>query len=200
MTLTFLIGWKMCLDCAEGFHSLCTLGCTPCHGKLSEQIVDSPEASDTLEADQEIDRVRKTRKGKNKNDAKKKARDRELKDPQSTGRHRAVTLHGKADPSQPCEWQEMANCGGGSFPILGCVSGVQENLHHGPDKNTLNNERNNIHKICSRCHNRWHTLNDPGYEWDGHHAAHSPREPTLEDIKLDNERWKTVVIKNVKRE
>lgn len=54
--------------------------------------------------------------------------------------------------------------GGGEFPIQGCSDGVQLNRHHGPDKNTLNNEPGNVHRICAHCHNRWHAKNDPDYD------------------------------------
>ena len=174
----------LCIDCAEGFSELCQLG-----GCATEPEVAS--LTDLL-ANGFSEPPKKLR------DSRRKKNDINLKDPQSTGRHRAVAIHGKADPGEACEWLGLANCGGGYFPILGCDSGVQENLHHGPDKNTLNNERINIHKICSQCHNRWHTMNDPDYEWDGHHPLHSPRKPNDSDFRIDNERWKNRRIKVAK--
>ena len=191
----------LCLDCAEGFPELCQLGgCEKPEEKKNDvkTIPELLEDTDWLEPEK-----RKSRKGEildpeRKRDSRRKKNDGNLKDPHSTGRKRAVTLHGHANPEEPCEWRGKANCGGGQFPILGCNDGVQENLHHGPDKNTLNNERENIHKICSQCHNRWHTLNDPGYEWDGHHELHAPREPEEEDVVLDSMRWKTVTVTKAK--
>lgn len=177
-----------CIDCAEGFPELCQLG-----GCQSEAEITSLEGLIASGGFSAVDEVKKkprdSRRGKN---------DMNLKDPQSTGRHRAVSIHGKANPEEPCEWLGLANCGGGSFPILGCDSGVQENLHHGPDKNTLNNERINIHKICSQCHNRWHTMNDPDYAWDGHHPIHAPRKPNDSDFKIDKERWKNRRVKKAR--
>jgi hypothetical protein len=63
-----------------------------------------------------------------------------------------------------CEWASLKEAGGGVFPIIGCPGNNAVNRHHGPDKNTLNNESTNVHRICSPCHNRWHTRNDPIYE------------------------------------
>lgn len=177
----------LCIDCAEGFPELCQLG--GCKREPEVTSLKDILASDVFSEPEPTKKVRDSRRKKN---------DMNLKDPQSTGRHRAVAIHGKADPEEPCEWRGLANCGGGHFPILGCDSGVQENLHHGPDKSTLNNERSNIHKICSQCHNRWHTMNDPDYEWDGHHPDHSPRKPTDSDFTIDNQRWKNRRIKVAK--
>lgn len=176
---------SMCIDCAEGFPELCQAG-----GCKVEPEVTS--LASLLAGDGFSEVTKKPR------DSRRVKNDMNLKDPQSTGRHRAVAIHGKADPDEPCEWRGLANCGGGRFPILGCNSGVQENLHHGPDKNTLNNERINIHKLCSQCHNRWHTLNDVDYEWDGHHPLHSPKVPSEQDIKVDAERWKNKRVKAAK--
>jgi len=191
----------MCLDCASGFPELCEKG--GCerpkeedegHGKTISDILGD---TDWLEPEK---RNRASRRGQTldpnrKRDSRRKKNDGNLRDPHSTGRKRAVTLHGHANSDEPCEWRGRANCGGGRFPILGCDNGVQENLHHGPDKNTLNNERSNIHKICSQCHNRWHALNDPGYDWTGHHESHAPRDPTEEDLVLDSMRWKNAIPK-----
>lgn len=192
----------MCLLCAEGFTELCESGCEKPKEKSND---DQPKALPEILADTDWlePEKRNSRKGQvldpnRKRDSRRKKNDGNLKDPHSTGRKRAVTLHGHANAELPCEWRGKANCGGGRFPILGCDNGVQENLHHGPDKNTLNNERENIHKICSQCHNRWHTLNDPGYEWDGHHQTHSPRDPEEEDLVLDSMRWKNVTITKAK--
>lgn len=193
-----------CLECASGFHPLCERGgCELCH-----ETQEGPSGADVAtlsDEDLSAGGFRRVSLGEKTGADRKRTRERtkndqQLKDPHSTGRKRAVTLHGHADSTQPCEWQGKANCGGGRFPILGCVSGVQENLHHGPDKNTLNNERSNIHKICSQCHNRWHTLNDPGYEPDGHHESHSPREPERADVLEDNKRWQNRTVKRAPKE
>jgi len=188
----------MCIECASGFHKLCEGGgCESCHAE--PQVVAGIDLSDSgFRSVGNGDLT--TGSHPRKRTSERTKNDQQLKDPHSTGRKRAVTLHGHADPTQPCEWQGKANCGGGHFPILGCMSGVQENLHHGPDKNTLNNERSNIHKICSQCHNRWHTLNDPGYEPDGHHESHSPREPERADVLEDNKRWQNRTVKRAPKE
>lgn len=98
--------------------------------------------------------------------------ERVLSDPISTGRKRAAQLKPIIE-GMVCEWANLAYAGGGPHPIVGCrgnvltkVKGNEEltgNIHHGPDKSTLNNSDSNLHRICGKCHNRWHTLNDPLY-------------------------------------
>lgn len=94
---------------------------------------------------------------------------------QSAGRKiaaRRYPLNEEAD----CEWQGKANCGGGDYPILGCLEGKQQARHHGPEKNVQNNEEGNVHRICHYCHYRWHAKNDPSYDWNaGVWPAHNPR-------------------------
>lgn len=91
-----------------------------------------------------------------------------LKDQQSTGRKRAAKLY-PLNPDAYCEWSGKRNQGGGSHPIDGCgirpgsSIGLQQARHHGPDKNTLNNEVGNVHRICTPCHNEWHSKNDKDY-------------------------------------
>jgi hypothetical protein len=78
--------------------------------------------------------------------------------------------------------------GGGNHPIVGCVSGVQEARHHGPDKSTSNNEEGNVHRICHRCHNRWHAANNEDYDWNSTLVnSHSPRPQT------DDERQQAIL-------
>ena len=86
-----------------------------------------------------------------------------MRDVESTGRKRAAQA-APINPLMPCEWQGLKSAGGGVFPIIGCRDSTQVDRHHGPDKGTLNNAvGTNLHRICKRCHNRWHTLNDPMY-------------------------------------
>lgn len=98
----------------------------------------------------------------------------DLKDRESTGRKRAAQLH-PLNRESWCEWKDLDNCGGGKHPILGCSSGKQQNIHHGPDKDTVNNSPDNIHKICSNCHNRWHAKNDGDHDKT---IPHSPKPAT----------------------
>lgn len=114
--------------------------------------------------------------------------DSALKDQQSTGRKRAARMY-PLDELAPCEWQMKKNCGGGKFPITGCVANLQQARHHGPDKNTLNNEQGNVHRICHTCHNRWHTLNDETYVWNDLYDPHNPFEATVIDITESEEFW-----------
>lgn len=88
--------------------------------------------------------------------------DSAVTDPESTGRKRAAVLY-PITPGMACEWRGLKNACGGKVPIIGCIEGTATHRHHGPDKNTLNNEPGNVHRICHTCHNRWHALNDPLY-------------------------------------
>ena len=114
----------------------------------------------------------------------------EVKDVKSTGRKRAAVLY-PLDRTGSCEWRGLKFAGGGKFPVVGCLAGLQECRHHGPDKNTLNNEPGNVHRICTRCHNRWHTLNDPDYDRDApDHLGHDPNtKATEEDIGENEVMW-----------
>lgn len=114
--------------------------------------------------------------------------DSALVDQQSTGRKRAAKAY-PLDETALCEWAMKKNCGGGKNPIVGCLAGLQQARHHGPDKNTLNNEKGNVHRICHTCHNRWHTLNDEGYVWGDLYEPHSPIESTVLDIASNEEFW-----------
>ena len=126
-------------------------------------------------------------------------RDSVLKDQQSTGRKRAAVMY-PLDYSAPCEWQGLRLAGGGQFPIVGCTKGLQQARHHGPDKNTLNNEEGNVHRICHFCHNRWHTLNDGEYTPGDPGASHdSTSKASLEEILESEVYWsknKTVKAKD----
>lgn len=137
-----------CIDCGAGFHFACKENpccCSNAPAPVAEEI----NGEDN---------------GLQREELVTYKRDSALKDQQSTGRKRAARLY-PLDREAPCEWQGLLFAGGGQYPIVGCPAGLQQARHHGPDKNTLNNEEGNVHRICHRCHNRWHTKNDPGYEW-----------------------------------
>jgi hypothetical protein len=85
-----------------------------------------------------------------------------LKEPLSTGRKRVAVMY-PIPKGKTCEWAGLAAAGGGVNPIVGCIGYPATDLHHGPDKNTLNNMRVNVHQICSFCHNAWHGANDSTY-------------------------------------
>jgi hypothetical protein len=94
-----------------------------------------------------------------------------LKEPLSTGRKRVAAMY-PIPKGKVCEWAGLAAAGGGIHPIVGCIGYPATDLHHGPDKNTLNNMRfsdgtsdgaQNVHQICSFCHNAWHGANNPDY-------------------------------------
>lgn len=131
-----------CIACGRGFHKECMTGCKRCHPNDS-----SPETME-IEAPALL--------GRTKADA-------DIRDPHSTGRKRAAELY-PLDTNLPCEWQGKKNCGGGRFPIIGCLANTQAHRHHGPVKNTLRNQSGNVHRICTSCHIHWHELNDTEYD------------------------------------
>jgi hypothetical protein len=111
-----------------------------------------------------------------------------VRDPHSTGRKRAGKLF-PIDKEAPCEWQRKKNCGGGKNPIVGCLNGLQVQVHHGPNKDTLCNEPGNVHRICNTCHNRWHYFNDSSSEYDPS-ILHSPTDAELKEILQNEMDWK----------
>lgn len=101
------------------------------------------------------------------------------------------------DSDADCEWKLMKNCGGGKSPIVGCLDGKQQARHHGPDKNTLNNDMGNVHRICHNCHNRWHARNDEGYVWGAVYNSHSPSVAEPEEVMVAEVQWAGKSLKNV---
>ena len=92
--------------------------------------------------------------------------DASLKDQQSTGRKRAALAY-PLDREGPCEWADAGPTnpkGGGTKPVIFGCKNTQDARHHGPDKNTLNNDEGNVHRICHWHHNNWHAMNDPDYQ------------------------------------
>lgn len=100
----------------------------------------------------------------------------------SAGRKRAGhAIEEKLRNRNLCEWAGKANAGGGKHPIVGCINNKATHVHHGPDKDTSNNNPGNIHNICTTDHNRWHSANDSDY--DGN-IPHEPRDATAEELLL----------------
>jgi len=82
-----------------------------------------------------------------------------IRDAKSTGRKRAAGIF-PLDATSDCEWLSLSFAGGGLYPIFGCQDGKQQHRHHGPNLSTLDNREGNVHRICTTCHNTWHTNND----------------------------------------
>lgn len=147
----------VCLKCARGLHTSCR-GCDCTHDLGPVKITSTTEAPAETFNDDDEDSTDE-RKGR------RTKPDHALKDQQSTGRKRAARLY-PLDKEAICEWALKPDQGGG-ITIPGCglrpgtVPGKQQNRHHGPDYNTLNNDSGNVHRICSSCHNAWHAVNDP---------------------------------------
>jgi hypothetical protein len=132
----------------------------------------------------------------------------EITDITSTGRKRAAMMY-PIFKDMNCEWGGLKYAGGGVVPIIGCAGSVIQptkgpdkgDRHHGPDKNVINNAPNNVHRICSTCHNRWHALNNKYYgerppadepylplsehEW----KEHDPVTQATEEEIAENEEW-----------
>jgi len=112
----------------------------------------------------------------------------EITDIISTGRKRAAMMY-PIFKDMVCEWAGLAKAGGGVEPIIGCAGNIIQpnkgpdkgDRHHGPDKNVINNGPNNVHRICAKCHNRWHALNNKYY---------GPRPPADEPfVPLEEHDW-----------
>lgn len=145
-----------CLECVRGFHEECEID-SPCCCKTTSDIPQKPFTS----VDEPLG-----------------VRDVTI----SAGRKEAARLY-PIDKTANCEWQGLANCGGGEFPIIGCIAGKQIARHHGPHKNTSDNRRENIHLICKSCHERWHAANNPGYEAETYlRLPHKPRVATKSEL------------------
>jgi len=94
----------------------------------------------------------------------------DITDITSTGRKRAAMMY-PIFKDMMCEWAGLKFAGGGVEPIIGCRGNIIQptkgpdkgDRHHGPDKNVINNSPQNVHRICSTCHNRWHALNNKYY-------------------------------------
>lgn len=136
----------VCLACQNGYYLECTQpvdGTIPC-GTVVKTVI---TVDDTTEI--------KLRGGQIKTPE-------DITDVQSTGRKRAALMY-PIEEGEKCEWQSLLQAGGGVKPIIGCYENHAVAIHHGPDKNTLNNKRSNVHKICAYCHNYWHAVNDEFY-------------------------------------
>lgn len=171
-----------CLSCGRGFHWECESGCEDCHEgesrRLREQIALPNSVYDTKGGTiiKEPEHV---------------------KDRHSTGRKRAAELY-PIIKHRACEWRGKKNCGGG-IPIVGCVDGKQVDRHHGPIKDTLENTPGNVHRICKKCHNRWHTVNDGGYEEEKWAETKHEPQPAEEIELLANEvYWQNKQLRIVK--
>lgn len=185
---------------------MCQAGLTlSCLGTFSEsspqyevlEFTPSPTLRDD-DAGSDNDDSRPSLRRNSGSSTRRNKRSANLKDQQSTGRKRAAKLYPLAENS-PCEWSNKSNCGGGSYPILGCLNGTQQARHHGPHKNVMDNEEGNVHRICHACHNRWHTVNDPSYDFnDPNITPHNPapmteadkREALIQEIKYQTRKVK----------
>lgn len=163
---------KLCLSCGRGFHEECLSNCESCHPEPEILVIEGSTS----------DEPKQNKQGGTFKD---------LKDPHSTGRKRAAKLY-PLDKEAPCEWQGKKNCGGGRVPIVGCLNGKQVARHHGPVKDTTRNHLGNVHRICTRCHNHWHELNDLVYNQQEYGLLpHDPEEASQQELADDEVLWIT---------
>lgn len=147
-----------CIPCLQGIPDLCMTG-----GNCdANSVANNTDGSDDLSNNTEEDYERKP--------GRIRKRTATLKDPLSTGRKEAARLY-PLDKERDCEWAYLEKAGGGKHPIKGCAvrfgkPNTQTHRHHGPDKDTMNNEEGNVHRICAFCHNLWHAANDDDYDPD----------------------------------
>lgn len=125
---------------------------------------------------------------------------KDMADVAATGRKRASYVAPFED-GMLCEWRGLRFAGGGVKPIVGCAGFPVSHRHHGPDKSVLNNVLFvNLHRICSKCHNRWHALNDMYYgerppdgvafvPLDGGGRMHDPHTKATPQEMMENELW-----------
>lgn len=150
----------ICTACQIGAPKEC---CRPNGKHCSEKIKQLVVKKGKIKSDSSADKLPGVKGRSLKIDA-------EVTDVLSTGRKRAAILLPDISPKNTeviCEWAGLKYAGGGKNPIIGCTGNPATNRHHGPDKNTLNNSRENprnLHAICAKCHNRWHAKNDIEYK------------------------------------
>lgn len=155
-----------CPSCGRGFHDECESGCNLCH--IEEEVRVTSFVGG---------------RGAPVKDPSK------ITDPYSTGRKRAAIQY-PIFKTNPCEWRGKKNCGGGT-PIIGCIEGLQRDRHHGPIKDTLRNEPGNVHRICKKCHNRWHVINDPIYDLAEYSKTkHEPETADNLELVANEAYWK----------
>lgn len=165
----------VCISCARFLHGECEKDPCCCKAKETEATGQSLTVTNPTEK-AEVTRGRQHKEIE------------DIQNPKSTGRKRAAVFY-PLDKSAPCEWRMKKNCGGGKRPIVGCLNGLQVNRHHGPDKNTLNNAPDNVHRICADCHNRWHYLNDGDYDDTVKLNLHDSENADVMDITLNEIKW-----------
>jgi hypothetical protein len=178
-----------CPSCGRGMHQFCLKSdCEICH---SVEVKENNNGTEELSSEDNW----RYKAGRSNRGAGK--RDDSLRDQQSTGRKRAAIKY-PLDRDSSCEWRGLLYAGGADFPIVGCLNGKQQARHHGPDKNTLNNDEGNVHRICHACHNRWHSRNDDGYTWGGIYRPHDPNtKATTEEFWAAEQKWLGVKLKKV---
>lgn len=164
-----------CIECGRGFHEECRTNCENCHSI----------------SDEEMDRLTNSIRVVGYGVGAPIKPNELVRDVKSTGRKRAA-VHFPINRGDPCEWQGLKNCGGGLNPIVGCIDGKQADRHHGPDKDTLENRVGNVHRICKKCHNRWHALNDPTYDSEIYKTLlHNPEPADIIELSANEAYWRT---------
>ena len=173
----------MCIYCGAKFHALCQdVGADKSCCCKSNSAPTSLSELKNVEApcppDNEVDKGREGSVTVNGEELKRRKPVEELRNPKATGRKEARKVK-DLDTEAICEWAGLRWAGGGTVPVVGCQGNKVSSIHHGPDKNTLNNSMENLHAICSQCHSRWHGLNDRFYPADVPGKTWLPTEGTV---------------------
>ncbi len=161
-----------CISCAQGFCWECiALNATTiddssngseccCNGLLDP--FSFPFAAGYGQRDSESDSTNRERLSGDRRGRPQLA-DKDVKDPRSTMRKRArkaLKDAGRLHPNMRCEWRGLANVGLEKHPIVGCRDGKATEVHH-INKNTFDNELDNLVNICDTCHRRTHSIINP---------------------------------------
>lgn len=190
-----------CISCSQGFHFECaieecnddlvpgtanTVVCC-CNGLLDPWSATSPFGSGRGDSGSDADERDRTR-------GRRQLADEDVRDPRSTMRKRAraaLKAANRLHPNMRCEWRGMANAGLEKHPIVGCRDGKATHVHH-INKNTFDNELDNLVHICNTCHNRTHGLinpctsvNNPNARVD--YPIANVRKATPEEMRLWND-------------
>lgn len=169
-----------CSACGRGFHDECYTQCNSCH----------PQAEHSLNLLPETEQSYKDRRstGRKRAAVMYPIVCRNCNNPTTKTRKDQTVCTCGSRTTDACEWQGKKNCGGGSVAIVGCPDGRQVDRHHGPIKDPMVNEVGNVHRICQKCHQRYHHLNDENWSDS---PPHMPESATVEEIFENELRWET---------
>lgn len=122
-----------CYECVRGFCGSCLRGNCLCSHVISEMQDFTPTIIGVEETQPAIGSNAEARA---KSRVRSQKPNEHVEDPESTGRKRDARLF-PLNPDKPCEW---------------CKSNSQQKHLHFPDTDPLNNEPQNVHRVCTTCY------------------------------------------------